>query len=131
MMHPAMDPDIKAFRAAGSDVARAAVLLSAPIGTVMLWRENFVRMALAAEFKPGLAYLDALADAQRRRRHRGCHDTVELAAANTDLLGVIETGSPPASAAKLKGGAENQSSQPAASPEPVEGVSELKDGAPP
>lgn len=94
MNHPALDPDIKAFREAESDAARAAVLVSAPIRTLMLWRETFVRMAAAVEFGPGLAYLEALADTQRRRRHRGCTDTVELSAANTDLLGLIETAGP-------------------------------------
>jgi hypothetical protein len=68
------------------------VLLAAPVGTLLRWRETFERYAQAVGFADGLAYLAALADASRRRRHRGVMSTTELEGAKVKLLFLVDGG---------------------------------------
>jgi len=87
-----LDPDIKAFRDAESDAHRAAILLCAPVGTLLRWRDVFERYARVVGFMEGTNYLAALSVATRRRRQRGTFGSMELDGATTRLLGLIEAG---------------------------------------
>lgn len=87
----ALDPDVAAFRDADSDAARAAILLAAPVSTLMRWKETFERSCRTVEFGDGLAYLAALAAAQKTRRHRGAYGTTALDGARQALLSLADS----------------------------------------
>jgi len=88
-----LDPDVKAMRDAEGDAARAEILLSAPVRTLLRLREVFVGLCRRARFDEGEAYLDALRDSLDERRYRGVSGGVVLARATTTLLGVMEKAS--------------------------------------
>lgn len=83
-----LDPDIAAMRAAECDAERAAILLTAPVSTLMRWRAAFRDLCRRAQFEEGEAYLDALALALTARRRRG--EIIGDGPAALRLVGVIE-----------------------------------------
>ncbi len=87
-----IDPDILAFRLADSDAERAGVMLEAPVGTLLRWREAFERMCDTVGFTAGTDYLKALSSATRARRNRGGFGTMALDGAQSRLLELVDRG---------------------------------------
>lgn len=98
-----LDPDVRAMREAEDDRARAAVLLTAPVFTLMRWRPVFRHFCRRAQFAEGEAYLDALADALSRRRHNGVLSGGDHESAKMPLLYLAETGTLPPERAAGRG----------------------------
>jgi len=93
-MNNELNPDVKAMRDAEDDAARAAVLLSAPVFTLMRWKDVFRRHCRKAAFDDGEAYLDALTDALSSRCHLGNFGSSALGAARIRLVYVADPGRP-------------------------------------
>jgi hypothetical protein len=86
-----LDPHVRAMRDAEDDAARASVLLSAPVFTLMRWRTTFVTYCRRAAFGEGEHYLDMLAETMSKPRHRGnLGGTMPMSGATATLLGVLE-----------------------------------------
>ncbi|TPN43222.1 hypothetical protein [Mesorhizobium sp. B1-1-7] len=86
-----LDRYVKAMRDADDDAARANVLLTAPVFTLMRWRDVFVTCCRRAAFGEGEAYLDVLADTMAKERHRGnLAGTMPMAGATATLLSIID-----------------------------------------
>ncbi|CDX49192.1 conserved hypothetical protein [Mesorhizobium plurifarium] len=86
-----LDPHVKAMRDAEDDSARANVLLTAPVFTLMRWRTTFATYCRRAAFREGEVYLDVLAETLSKPRHRGnLAGTMPMSGATATLLGVIE-----------------------------------------
>jgi len=89
----ALDPWVRQMREAESDVARADVLLTAPVSTLMRLQHIFLVHCRRCRFDEGEEYLEALAETQRKPRHRGnLAGTTRMASATTRLFGVIDRG---------------------------------------
>ncbi|RWO90904.1 hypothetical protein [Mesorhizobium sp.] len=87
----ALDPYVRRMRDAESDAARAAVLLQAPVFTLMRWRLVFESHCRRAAFSEGEDYLAVLAETLGKPRHRGnLAGTMPMAGATATLLGVLE-----------------------------------------
>ncbi|TIM24729.1 MAG: hypothetical protein E5Y74_00600 [Mesorhizobium sp.] len=87
----ALDPYIRQIRDADGDAERAAVLLTAPVFTLMRWRDVFTQHCRRAVFDEGVIYLDTLAHTLGQVRHRGnLAGTMGMASATTTLLGIID-----------------------------------------
>lgn len=86
-----LDPHVKAMRDAEDDAARANVLLSAPVFTLMRWRATFVTYCRRAAFREGEHYLDMLAETLAKPRHRGnLGGTMPMAGATATLLSFVD-----------------------------------------
>lgn len=86
-----LDRYVLAMREAEDDAARANVLLSAPVFTLMRWRDVFVTCCRRAAFGEGETYLDALAETLGKERHRGnLAGTMPMAGATAVLLGILD-----------------------------------------
>ncbi|MCV3209622.1 hypothetical protein OHD62_17410 [Mesorhizobium sp. YC-39] len=89
----ALDPFVRRMRDAESDAARAAVLLEAPVFTLMRWRQVFDLHCRRAAFGEGADYLAALAETLSKPRHRGnLTGTMPMAGAHSTLLNVLDGG---------------------------------------
>lgn len=87
----ALDPHVRLIRDAEDDAARAAVLLTAPVFTLMRWRTVFTQYCRRAAFEEGVDYLETLAETLGKERHRGnLAGTMAMAGATATLIGVIE-----------------------------------------
>lgn len=90
-MSNTLDHYVALMRNAEDDAARAKVLLTAPVFTLMRWRDVFVSCCRRVQFGEGETYLDALADTLSKERHRGnLSGTMPMAGATATLLGVLE-----------------------------------------
>lgn len=87
-----LDPFVRRMRDAETDAERAAVLLEAPVFTLLRWASVFDHHCRRAAFGEGVDYLVALRETLGRQRHRGEFPGVMLSAATTSLLGVMERG---------------------------------------
>lgn len=86
-----LDHYVRLMRNAEDDAARATVLLTAPVFTLMRWRDVFVSCCRRAAFGEGETYLDALAETLSKERHRGnLAGTMPMAGATATLLGILE-----------------------------------------
>ncbi|MER2535502.1 MAG: hypothetical protein ABTQ31_10115 [Rhizobiaceae bacterium] len=86
----ALDPDIAALRDADGDAFRARILLAVPVVTLLRLGSEFRAICRHAAFDEGIAYLDALANAMRARRHLGIIDSVALGATRVRLLYIAD-----------------------------------------
>lgn len=93
-----MDPHVRAMLEAATDVQRSQILLSAPVFSLMRWREAFRQACRRAAFDEGVAYLDAWHDALSATRDRGGFRGVALEAAKMPLLYQIDNGRAPGGA---------------------------------
>lgn len=87
-----LEPYVKRMRDAGSDAERAAVLLEAPVLTLLRWRGVFDDCCRRAAFDEGRRYLDALVADLGHERHRGVSPGVGLSAATSVLVEITERG---------------------------------------
>lgn len=88
-----LDHYVRMMREAEDDAARAKVLLTAPVFTLMRWRDVFVTCCRRAAFGEGETYLDALAETMAKERHRGnLGGTMPMAGATSVLLGIVDRG---------------------------------------
>ncbi|RWC29824.1 MAG: hypothetical protein EOS70_23330 [Mesorhizobium sp.] len=87
----ALDPFVRRMRDAESDAARAAVLLEAPVFTLMRWRSVFDLHCRRAAFGEGADYLAVLSETLGKPRHRGnLAGTMPMAGATATLLGIVD-----------------------------------------
>lgn len=91
-MSNALDPFVRQMRDAESDAARALVLLSAPLFTLMRWKDVFREHCRRAAFDEGGDYLDALTEALARPRHLGKFTTAAPDALAIKLLWIADGG---------------------------------------
>lgn len=87
-----LDPFVRQMRDAESDAARALVLLSAPLFTLMRWKDVFREHCRRAAFDEGGDYLDALTEALARPRHLGKFTTTAPDALAIKLLWIADGG---------------------------------------
>lgn len=88
-----IDPHVLRMRDADGDAERAAVLLEAPVLTLLRWRPVFAHHCRRAAFGEGLDYLDALFDTLGKPRHRGnLAGTMPMAGATAVLLRIADGG---------------------------------------
>lgn len=86
-----LDPHVRRMRDAEDDSARAQVLLTAPVLTLMRWRTTFVSYCRRAAFREGEHYLDTLAETLSKERHRGnLAGTMPMAGATATLLSFVD-----------------------------------------
>ena len=90
-----MDPHVKAMLEAATDVQRSEILLSAPVFTLMRWREVFHKACRRAAFDEGVVYLDAWHEALAATRDRGGFRGTALGSAQMPLLYQIDNGRAP------------------------------------
>ncbi|MBZ9719118.1 hypothetical protein LB519_14815 [Mesorhizobium sp. AD1-1] len=88
-----MDPFIARMRNAESDAVRAAVLLEAPVLTLLRWRSAFADHCRRAAFHEGVLYLDILAETLGKTRHRGnLAGTMPMSGVTATLLNIVDGG---------------------------------------
>ena len=88
-----MDLFCRRMRDADGDAERAAVLLEAPVVTLLHWRPVFQYHCRRAAFGEGLDYLDALFETLGKPRHRGnLGGTMPMAGATSVLLHIVDGG---------------------------------------
>jgi hypothetical protein len=90
-----LDEHVKRMRDAETDAERAEVLLSAPVLTLLRWRDRFEHFCRRAAFDEGVTYLHVLRETMSKPRFRGnLGGAMPMAGATTTLIGVIERARP-------------------------------------